>query len=163
MKKLILVFSLLTMILAGGCSRKPSKASELYNGCIFVVKNGEITSYGVFVEVKERISDFSIQNLRTYDEDFVDDIISYQADPMRIYYRNSTVFNACHKDGYGEHSYFMTTTQPLYKIPDQAYKKLISKLKSASIEVQVKDTKTNGQYTYSTVLPVVETEENSSS
>ena len=53
MKKIFLILTILVSSMFGACASKPSKASDLYNGCIFVVKNGEITSYGVYVEVKD--------------------------------------------------------------------------------------------------------------
>lgn len=159
MKKHLMILSLLLTFLFGGCSSKPEKASDLYRGCIFAVKNGDITSYGVYIEVKDRVSDFSIMNLRTYDEAFVNDVLKYQADTSRIYYRTDTILSACHQDGYGDHSYFMSATQPLYKIPEDKYRKLLSKLESATIEVKLSDTKTDKTYTFNTVLPVVETEE----
>ncbi len=161
MKKIFLILTILVSSLFGACASKPSKASELYNGCIFVVKNGEITSYGVYVEVKDRVSDFSVMNLRTYDETFAEELASYEADESKIYYRTDTVFNACHKDGYGDRSYFMSATRPLYKLPDQTYTKLISKLSAATIEVMLNDGDTSKSYTYNTVLPVMEASETS--
>ena len=161
MKKIFLILTILVSSLFGACSSKPSKASDLYNGCIFVVKNGEITSYGVYVEVKDRVSDFSVMNLRTYDETFAPELASYEADESKIYYRTDTVFNACHKDGYGDRSYFMSATRPLYKLPDQTYTKLISKLSAATIEVMLNDGDTSKSYTYNTVLPVMEASETS--
>jgi hypothetical protein len=161
MKKIFLILTILVSSLFGACASKPSKASDLYNGCIFVVKNGEITSYGVYVEVKDRVSDFSVMNLRTYDETFAEELASYEADESKIYYRTDTVFNACHKDGYGDRSYFMSATRPLYKLPDQAYTKLISKLSAATIEVMLNDGDTSKSYTYNTVLPVMEASETS--
>ncbi|MBQ9823185.1 MAG: hypothetical protein IJM63_01695 [Solobacterium sp.] len=159
MKKLVLILCMMISCLCGGCASKPSRAADLYNGCIFVVKNGEITSYGVYIEVKERIRNFSVMNLRDYDESFADEYTSIQADTSRIYYRSATVYNACHKDGYGEKSYFAAATRPLYKISEEKYKKLISKLASATIEVELDDSKTDQKYRYNTVLPVVETAE----
>lgn len=161
MKKIFLILTILVSSLFGACASKPSKASDLYNGCIFVVKNGEITSYGVYVEVKDRVSDFSVMNLRTYDEAFASELTSYEADESRIYYRTDTVFNACHKDGYGDRSYFMSATRPLYNLPDQTYTKLISKLSAATIEVMLNDGDTSKSYTYNTVLPVMEASETS--
>lgn len=161
MKKIFLILTILVSSLFGACASKPSKASDLYNGCIFVVKNGEITSYGVYVEVKDRVSDFSVMNLRTYDETFAEELASYEADESKIYYRTDTVFNACHKDGYGDRSYFMSATRPLYKLPDQIYTKLISKLSAATIEVMLNDGDTSKSYTYNTVLPVMEASETS--
>lgn len=161
MKKIFLILTILVSSLFGACASKPSKASDLYNGCIFVVKNGEITSYGVYVEVKDRVSDFSVMNLRTYDEAFASELTSYEADESKIYYRTDTVFNACHKDGYGDRSYFMSATRPLYKLPDQTYTKLISKLSAATIEVMLNDGDTSKSYTYNTVLPVMEASETS--
>ncbi|MBE6110636.1 MAG: hypothetical protein E7194_09490 [Erysipelotrichaceae bacterium] len=161
MKKIFLILTILVSSLFGACASKPSKASDLYNGCIFVVKNGEITSYGVYVEVKDRVSDFSVMNLRTYDETFAEELASYEADESKIYYRTDTVFNACHKDGYGDRSYFMSATRPLYKLPDQTYTKLISKLSAATIEVMLNDGDTSKSYTYNTVLPVMEASETS--
>lgn len=161
MKKLFLILTILVSSLFGACASKPSKASDLYNGCIFVVKNGEITSYGVYVEVKDRVSDFSVMNLRTYDETFAPELASYEADESKIYYRTDTVFNACHKDGYGDRSYFMSATRPLYKLPDQTYTKLISKLSAATIEVMLNDGDTSKSYTYNTVLSVMEASETS--
>lgn len=161
MKKIFLILTILVSSLFGACASKPSKASDLYNGCIFVVKNGEITSYGVYVEVKDRVSDFSVMNLRTYDEAFAEELASYEADESKIYYRTDTVFNACHKDGYGDRSYFMSATRPLYNLPDQTYTKLISKLSAATIEVMLNDGDTSKSYTYNTVLPVMEASETS--
>ncbi len=161
MKKIFLILTILVSSMFGACASKPSKASDLYNGCIFVVKNGEITSYGVYVEVKDRVSDFSVMNLRTYDETFAEELASYEADESKIYYRTDTVFNACHKDGYGDRSYFMSATRPLYKLPDQTYTKLISKLSAATIEVMLNDGDTSKSYTYNTVLPVMEASETS--
>ena len=159
MKKIVLVLSLLASCLFGGCAAKPSKAADLYNGCIFVVKNGDITSYGVFVEVKNRVKDFSVMNLRTYDEAFAGELADLEADTSRIYFRTNTIYQACHKEGYGEKSYFAAATRPLYNIPEDRYKKLISKLQSVTIEVKLNDSETDQDYTYSTVLPVVETSE----
>ena len=161
MKKIFLILTILVSSLFGACASKPSKASDLYNGCSFVVKNGEINSYGVYVEVKDRVSDFSVMNLRTYDETFAEELASYEADESKIYYRTDTVFNACHKDGYGDRSYFMSATRPLYKLPDQTYTKLISKLSAATIEVMLNDGDTSKSYTYNTVLPVMEASETS--
>lgn len=149
--------------LLSGCASKPSKASDLYNGCIFVVKNGEITSYGVYIEVKPRITDYSVLNLRTYDETFADELKRYEADESKIYYRTDTVHNACHKEGYGEKSYFMSATRPLYKLPQDHYRKLVSKLESAAIQVQLEDQDTSKTYTYNTILPIVEADESSGS
>lgn len=149
--------------LLSGCASKPSKASDLYNGCIFVVKNGEITSYGVYIEVKPRITDYSVLNLRTYDETFADELKRYEADESKIYYRTDTVHNACHKEGYGEKSYFMSATRPLYKLPQDQYRKLVSKLESATIQVKLEDQDTSKTYTYNTILPIVEADESSGS
>jgi hypothetical protein len=98
-------------------------------------------------------------NLRDYDEAFAGEYSSYEADTSRIYYRTATVYNACHKDGYGEKSYFAAATRPLYKVSEEKYKKLISKLASATIEVKLDDSKTGQTYKFNTVLPVVETAE----
>ena len=159
MRKLILAVMMAVAVLCTGCSKKPSAASDLYNGCIFTVKNGDITSYGVYIEVKTRVSDFSVLNLRSYDEAFASEFEKYQADQTRIYYRSATVYNACHKDGYGEKSYFMSATMPYYKIPEDSYRKLISKLSAATLEVMLSDNETDQSYTFNTILPVVETVE----
>ncbi len=159
MKKIFLILTILVSSLFGGCASKPSKASDLYNGCIFVVKNGKITSYGVYVEVKNRVSDFSIMNLRTYDDAFAEEFKAHEADESKIYYRTGTVYNACHKEGYGEKSYFMSATRPLYKLSGEMYTKLTSKLSAATIEVMLNDADTNKTYTFNTVLPVMEASE----
>ena len=163
MKKHLMILSLLLTFLFGGCSSKPEKASDLYRGCIFAVKNGDITSYGVYIEVKPRITDYSVLNLRTYDETFADELKRYEADESKIYYRTDTVHNACHKEGYGEKSYFMSATRPLYKLPQDQYRKLVSKLESAAIQVQLEDQDTSKTYTYNTILPIVEADESSGS
>lgn len=154
---------ILIMVFAGGCGAKPEKASDLYSGCVFTVKNGDIISYGVYVEVKNRVSDFSVMNLRTYDEAIADEVIPYQADETKIYYRTETVYNACHQDGYGEQSYFMSATRPLYKLPEDKYRRLVSKLESAVVQVRLSDSTTNRSYTFNTVLPLAEADESSGS
>lgn len=163
MKKILLSLMIAFTVFAGGCGSKPSKASDLYNGCVFIVKNGDITSYGVFVEVKNRVSDFSVMNLRTYDEAIADEMIPYLADESKIYYRTETVFNACHKEGYGEKSYFMSATRPLYNLPEDKYQKLVSKLESATVQVMLSDSETNRTYTFNTILPAAEASETSGS
>jgi hypothetical protein len=55
----------------------------------------------------------------------------------------------------------MSATRPLYKLPDQTYTKLISKLSAATIEVMLNDGDTSKSYTYNTVLPVMEASETS--
>lgn len=159
MKKLILIICMTLSLSAGACSSRPSRASELYNGCIFTVKNGEITTYGVFVEVKDRVTDYSVMNLRTYDENIAPELGSYEADESKIYYRTETVYNACHAEGYGAKSYFIAATRPLYKLPEDKYRKLVSKLASATIQVSLSEGKSGQTYTFSTVLPVIEEDE----
>ena len=159
MKKLFLIFCMLVSMTLFGCGTKPSRASELYNGCIFVVKNGDISTYGVFVEVKDRVSDYSVMNLRTYDEAIASELSSYQADESKIYYRTETVYNACHAEGYGGKSYFVAATRPLYKLPEDKYRKLIAKLETSTIQVTLTEGKAAKSYTFNTVLPVMEADE----
>lgn len=159
MKKLFLILCMLVSVTLCACGSSPSKASDLYNGCIFAVRNGDITTYGVFVEVKDRVNDYSVMNLRTYDEAIASELSKYQADESKIYYRTETVYNACHAEGYGGKSYFMAATRPLYKLPEDKYRKLIAKLESATIEVTLTEGKAAHSYTFNTVLPVMEASE----
>jgi hypothetical protein len=57
----------------------------------------------------------------------------------------------------------MSATRPLYKLPQDQYRKLVSKLESAAIQVQLEDQDTSKTYTYNTILPIVEADESSGS